>query len=195
MMQQSIRKTWVERCETRDINEGKEVKTNQLVDNMGQGQGQDNPLRRIKKMMRDDKNYEGWRVTTRDKGVDEEDACYVSIWANSMIGMRKLSGCQCRNMWQLTGKESLASTWPMRIFTPLRPCRTTLHIIITQQSNSEEEYETEDDTTISGYYDSGWWWMMMTTIMMRWGSSTMDDGQQYTNDEKLQPSVMLETIV
>ena len=37
--------------------------------------------------------------------------------------------------------------------------------------------------------------MMMTTIMMRWGSSTMDDGQQYTNDEKLQPSVMLETIV
>ena len=92
-----------------------------------------------------------------------------SIWANSMIGMRKLSGCQCRNMWQLTGKESLASTWPMRIFTPLRPCRTTLHIIITQQSNSEEEYETEDDTTISGYYDSGWWWMMMTTIMMRWG--------------------------
>ena len=49
------------------------MKTNQLVDNMGQGQGQDNPLRRIKKMMRDDKR----RVTTRDKGVDEEDACYV----------------------------------------------------------------------------------------------------------------------
>jgi hypothetical protein len=35
----------------RDINEGKKVQTNQLVDDMGQ----DNPLRRKKKMMRDDK--------------------------------------------------------------------------------------------------------------------------------------------
>jgi len=50
--------------------------------------------------------------------------CPCSIWANSMIGMRKLSCCQCRNMWQLIGgKESLASTGPMCIFTPRRPCR------------------------------------------------------------------------
>ena len=71
IMQQSIRKMWVERrCETRDIDEGKEVQTDQLVDNMGQGQkqGQDNPLRGMKKMMRDDKIDDGWRVTTRDKG-------------------------------------------------------------------------------------------------------------------------------
>ena len=70
-MQQSIRKTWVERqCETRDIDEGKEVQTDQLVDNMGQGQeqGQDNPLGGMKKMMKGDKIDEGWRVTTRDKG-------------------------------------------------------------------------------------------------------------------------------
>jgi LDH2 family malate/lactate/ureidoglycolate dehydrogenase len=41
-----------------------------------------------------------------------------------MIGMRKLSGCQCRNILQLIGgKELLASTWPMRILTPRRPGR------------------------------------------------------------------------
>jgi hypothetical protein len=37
---------------------------------MGQGQkqGQDNPLRGMKMMMRDGKIDDGWRVTTRDKG-------------------------------------------------------------------------------------------------------------------------------
>ena len=51
-------------------------------------------------------------------------ACPCSIWANSMIGMRKLSCCQCRNMWQLIGgKESLTTTGPMCIFTPRWPCR------------------------------------------------------------------------
>ena len=48
------------------------MQTNQLVDDMGQ----DNPLRRKKKMMRDDKTIrdDEWR---QRQGVDEEDAYYV----------------------------------------------------------------------------------------------------------------------
>ena len=30
-----------------------------------------------------------------------------SIWYNSLIGMRKLSGCKCRNMWQLIGGNKM----------------------------------------------------------------------------------------
>ena len=64
------------------------------------------------------------RPSTRAPSEHHWWVCTCSIWANSMIGMRKLSGCQCRNMWQLIGgKESLASTGPMCIFTPRRPCR------------------------------------------------------------------------
>ncbi len=33
--------------------------------------------------------------------------CPCSIWYNSMIGMRKLSGCKCRNMWQLIGGNKM----------------------------------------------------------------------------------------
>jgi hypothetical protein len=33
--------------------------------------------------------------------------CPSSIWYNSLIGMRKLSGCKCRNMWQLIGGNKM----------------------------------------------------------------------------------------
>ena len=33
--------------------------------------------------------------------------CPCLIWYNSMIGMRKLSGCKCRNMWQLIGGNKM----------------------------------------------------------------------------------------
>ena len=53
------------------------MQTDQLVDNMGQGQkqGQDNPLRGMKKMMSDDKINDGWRMTSDNErqGVDEEE--------------------------------------------------------------------------------------------------------------------------
>ena len=56
-----------------------------------------------------------WRVNTVNASQPSTRApsehhwwvCTCSIWANSMIGMRKLSGCQCRNMWQLTGGKGM----------------------------------------------------------------------------------------
>ena len=82
-----------------------------------------------------------WRVNTVNASqpstrAPSEHHWWVSpcsIWANSMIGMRKLSGCQCRNMWQLTGKESLASNDPCAYLRPSD--HAELHYILLLHNN------------------------------------------------------------
>ena len=102
-----------------------------------------------------------------------------------MIGMRKLSGCQCRNMWQLTGgKESLASTWPMRIFTPRRPCRHRRWVLEDASrayfcSNSTDGYYKLSSSVVCTFFMYGaaaaaismihrWFWPLLANPSTRW---------------------------
>ena len=72
---------------------------------MGQGQkqGQDNPLRGMKMMMRDGKIDDGWRVTTRDKGWTKRSTLCETKMRTIMRENKTWTMREICNHWQNMG--------------------------------------------------------------------------------------------